>query len=115
MAEGFAKLHGKDILDAWSSGSRPSGKVNEKAVELMAEKGIDLKKHQSKGLNDIPQIEWDEVITMGCGDACPFLRAKKRNDWNIPDPKLMPPDEFRKVRDLIETKVQELIKEISVK
>jgi protein-tyrosine-phosphatase len=110
MAEGFAKIHGKGILQAYSSGSRPSGVVNKKAVSSMAEAGYDLSSHTSKSLTAIPDIEYDRVITMGCGDACPFIRAKKREDWDIPDPKNMDEQDFRNVRNMIEEKVKNLIK-----
>jgi arsenate reductase len=113
MAEGFAKYLGSDILEAWSAGSNPSGKVNAKAIEFMKEKGIDLGTHSPKGLTDIPQIKWDYVITMGCGDKCPFVSSKNRVDWPIPDPKDMPAAEFRRVCDMIEFKVIELIRKIS--
>ena len=111
IAEGFARLHGKGVLDVWSAGSRPSGKVNPNAVTYMAERGIDLNVHSSKGLNDLPEKKWDYVITMGCGDACPFVPARKKEDWGIPDPKNRPPEEFRTVRDYIEIKVKELVAE----
>lgn len=110
MAEAFARIHGGEAIEAYSAGSRPSGKINPKAVEAMREVGYDLSKHQSKSLSEIPDIEFDFVATMGCGDECPFVRAKQREDWKIPDPKEMPPDEFRKVRDLIEARIKELLR-----
>lgn len=109
MAQAFAKIHGKGIVEAYSSGSRPSGKINPKAIEAMKELGYDLTTHTSKSLDEIPNIEYDFVATMGCGDECPFVRAKIREDWAIPDPKDLPPDEFRNVRDLIEQKVKEML------
>jgi arsenate reductase len=109
MAEAFARIHGSANLKAYSSGSRPSGIVNPKAIASMSEKQYDLSKHRSKGLADLPDIQWDAVVTMGCGDACPTLRAKRRIDWEIPDPKHLPPEEFRIVRDTIEGKVKELL------
>ena len=111
MAEAFAHIHGQGIA-AYSSGSRPSGIVNPKAIASMAELGYDLAKHGSKALTEIPDIEYDAVVTMGCGDACPFVKAKRREDWQIPDPKHLPPDEFRKIRDLIQGKVKDLLSEI---
>ena len=110
MAEAFARIHGGKTVEAYSAGSRPSGKINSKAVAAMREVGYDLSKHQSKSLSEIPDIEYGFVATMGCGDECPFVRAKQREDWNIPDPKEMPPDEFRAVRDSIETRVKELLR-----
>jgi arsenate reductase len=109
MAEAFARIHGGDRVEAHSAGSRPSGKVNPKAIEAMREKSYDLTTHVSKSLNDLPDVSWDAAITMGCGDECPMLRAKRRDDWQIPDPKYLPPDEFRIVSDLIEMRVKELL------
>lgn len=105
MAEGFAMGLG---LDAHSAGSKPSGKINETAVEVMKEKGIDLSTQRSKGLDDLPSGEWDAIVTMGCGDACPNVPAKKRLDWDLSDPKNLPLSEFRKVRDEIERRVRAL-------
>src|SRR5262245_43670306 len=109
MAEAFARIHGQGKVDAYSSGSRPSGKVNPRAAEFMREVGYDLTAHTSKPLDQIPGVEYDAAITMGCGDECPTVRAKLREDWGIPDPKELPAEEFRDVRDLIERKVKELI------
>ena len=109
MAEAFARIHGGEWVEAYSAGSRPSGTINPKAIESMKEIGYDLSQHQSKSLSEIPDIEFDFVATMGCGDAYPFVRAKQREDWNIPDPTDMSPDEFLQVRDSIETKVREML------
>src|SRR4051812_1857485 len=100
MAEAFARMIGG--VEAHSAGSRPSGRVNPKAIDAMKEKVYDLTAHHSKSLADLPQIEWDAAITMGCGDECPNLRTARREDWALPDPKNLPPEEFRKVRDEIE-------------
>ena len=109
MAEAFARLHGGEDLEAYSAGSRPSGKINPKAIESMRELGYDLATHSSKSLDEIPDVEYDFVATMGCGDECPFVRAEQREDWNIPDPKELPPEEFRQVRDLIEARVKAVL------
>jgi arsenate reductase (thioredoxin) len=105
MAEAFARLAG---IEAYSAGSRPSGKVNPKAVEAMMELGYDLTTHHSKTLDELPDVQFDVAVTMGCGDACPNLKAMRREDWQIPDPKQLPPEQFRQVRDLIARKVKEL-------
>ena len=105
MAEAFARMAG---LEAYSAGSRPSGKVNPKAIEAMKELGYDLATHHSKSLSDLPDEAFDIAVTMGCGDECPMLKATKRKDWGIPDPKEMSPEQFREVRDLIGRKVNEL-------
>src|SRR5947208_3950169 len=91
MAEAFARIHGGDGVEAYSAGSRPSGKVNPKAIEAMGELGYDLARHRSKGLADLEGLEFDTAVTMGCGDQCPSLKAKRHEDWQIPDPKEMPP------------------------
>jgi arsenate reductase (thioredoxin) len=106
MAEAFARIHGGENFEAYSAGSQPSGEINSKAIKAMREIGYDLSKHKSKSLDDIPQVEYDFVATMGCGDACPFVRAKRREDWQIPDPKNLRPVDFNKVRDLIDQKVR---------
>lgn len=108
IAEAFARIHGGDLVEASSAGSRPSGVVNPKAIESMGEIGYDLSTHESKSLDDLADVEWDFVATMGCGDECPLIRAKQREDWNIPDPKHMPPDQFRHIRDEIEHTIKTL-------
>ena len=109
MAEAFAKMHGAGKIEAHSSGSRPSGRVNPKAIEAMKELGYDLTTHYSKGLDGFNGQEVEVAVTMGCGDECPLVHAKQRVDWQIPDPREMSPEEFRGVRDLIESKVKQLI------
>ena len=109
MAEAFARMEGAGIVEAWSSGSRPSGVVNPRAVEYMAELGYDLATHRSKPLDELKDIQFDYVITMGCGDECPWIAATHREDWGIADPKNMPPEEFRRVRDEIRQRVKALI------
>jgi arsenate reductase (thioredoxin) len=109
IAEAFARLLSRGGIEIYSAGSRPSGTVNPRAIESMREIGYDLSAHGSKSLEEIPAIEYDSVITMGCGDECPFVRSKHREDWNLPDPKNLPPEAFRKVRDEIEARVKELL------
>ena len=109
MAEAFARMHGGENIEAYSAGSQPSGEVNPKAIAAMREIGYDLSKHKSKSLDDIPQVEYNFVATMGCGDACPFVRAQRREDWQVPDPKTLSPADFNEVRDLIEQKVRNVL------
>jgi protein-tyrosine-phosphatase len=109
MAEAFARQIGGARVEASSAGSKPSGRVNLRAIEAMREKGLDLTKHGSKALADLPEVEFDVAVTMGCGDACPNVRARAREDWSIPDPREMAPEEFRGVRDLIEAQVRALL------
>jgi len=114
MAEAFARILGGETIEAYSAGSKPSGKVNSKAVEAMGELGYDLSVHGSKSLDALPDITFDFVATMGCGDTCPMVRAKQRVDWSIPDPKDLLPEEFRVVRDLIRDKVHASLDELGV-
>jgi len=112
MAEAFARHYGGDQVEVFSAGSRPSGRVNPRAIEAMRERGIELSAHVSKSLHDVPQWEWDYVITMGCGDECPWVKAKHREDWKLPDPRDLPAQEFAVVRDEIERRVLELLQRI---
>jgi arsenate reductase (thioredoxin) len=108
MAEAFARMQGGDHVEAYSSGSRPSGKVNPKAIAAMRELGYDLTTHGSKGLDEFNGQQFAAAVTMG--DECPLVLAKHRFDWQIPDPKELPAEQFNQVRDLIGQKVAELLK-----
>lgn len=109
MAEAFARIIGRDRVESWSAGSRPSGGINPKAAKSMKRVGYDLSAHRSKSVSELPTQEYDAVITMGCGDACPFVPAILREDWQIPDPRNLGSEEFDRVRDLIRSKVKELL------
>jgi arsenate reductase len=109
MAEAFARMHGGGRVEAMGAGSRPSGRINPKAIEAMKELGYDLSTHASKGLEAFNGRAVDVAVTMGCGDECPLVLAARREDWQIPDPREMSPEEFRGVRDLIEKKVLALL------
>ena len=109
MAEAFARMHGGDRVQAASAGSRPSGRINPKAIEAMKELDYDLTAHSSKGLESFNGKVVDVAVTMGCGDECPLVVAGRREDWQIPDPREMSPEEFRGVRNLIEKKVLALL------
>jgi arsenate reductase len=109
MAEAFGKMHGDEVLEVYSSGSKPSGQVNPRAIEFMAELNYDLSQHDSKPLSEFDGMHFDYAITMGCGDECPMIVANKREDWGIPDPKHEEPERFREIRSMIEDKVKALI------
>ena len=112
MSEAFAKMFGGEV-EAYSAGSKSSGIINPKAIAAMKELNYDLTKHHSKSLDEVKQYApFDAVVTMGCGDACPWMSAKKFVDWQIPDPKNMEPKQFNEVRDLIAEKVKKLLKEL---
>ncbi len=110
MSQAFANMLGGENVEAYSAGSKPSGIVNPKAIAAMKELGYDLSTHDSKSLEEVKAFApFDAVVTMGCGDACPWMPAKQFIDWQIPDPKHMVPEEFNKVRDFIRDKVKELL------
>lgn len=110
MSQAFATIHGGENVEAYSAGSKPSGIVNPKAIAAMKELGYDLSTHDSKSLQEVEAFApFDAVVTMGCGDACPWMPAKQFIDWQIPDPKHMEPKEFYEIRDMISEKVKALI------
>ena len=108
MAEAFAHMLGGADVRAESAGSRPSGVVNPKAIHFMAELGYDLTTHRSKSLDEADGT-FDAVVTMGCGDNCPWVPARKREDWALADPKHLDDDGYRAVRDEIRERVRALL------
>lgn len=113
VSEAFARIHGGADVEAYSAGSKPSGKVNQKAIASMRELNYDLSSHRSKSLEEVKAFApFDVVVTMGCGDACPWMPAKKFIDWQIPDPRDMHEEDFRIVRDRIEKEVKNLLDSI---
>lgn len=111
MAEAFAHIYGGSDVEAFSAGSKPSGVINPKAIRFMRELDYDLTSHGSKSLDDITG-NFDAVITMGCGDSCPWVPAKRREDWGLPDPKHMDDAGYRAVRDDIASRVRQLLAEL---
>jgi protein-tyrosine-phosphatase len=112
MAEGFAEALGREDVEIYSAGSNPSSQIDPSVIEVMKEKGIDLGTKRPKGLDDLPKVEMDYLVTMGCEETCPAVLAKKIIEWEIPDPKGKSMDVFRDIRDRIENKVRDLLKEI---
>lgn len=115
MAEGFARSKAPGRIAAYSAGSRPSGRVDPRAIRLMTERGVDIGAQASKGLDDLAEGPWDCLVTMGCGDACPHLPARRRIDWDLPDPKPLDDAGFRGVRDQIERLVEGLLAEFGTR
>lgn len=109
MAEALANMLGTEGVEAYSAGSEPSGTINPRAIEVMRELSYDLSAHHSKSVEDVPDAEFDYVITMGCGDETPLVKARMTIDWDIPDPNGMSIGEFRRVRDMIRERVQRLL------
>lgn len=111
MAEAWAKHLGKDVLEVYSAGTEKYPEVKPGAVQVMEEAGIDMSGHYPKLLTDIPS-EIDILITMGCNVNCPHVPAKHREDWGLEDPSGGPIEGYRKTRDLIGEKVEDLIKRV---
>ena len=109
MAEAFARAIGGAAWEVASAGSHPGGRVHPLAVQMMAERGLDLASHRSKGLDEMAGRRWDYVVTMGCGDACPVVAARQRFDWEMPDPVGLSLEEVRRLRDQMEGLVRQLV------
>lgn len=112
MAAGFMEHHGAGRVEVLSAGSAPKESINPVAVEAMLEKGIDIANRKPKILTTESVQASDVVITMGCGDACPFYPGKRYEDWALDDPAGQNIEFVRKVRDEIESRVTKLLSEI---
>lgn len=111
MAEGWAKKLGSDVLEVYSAGTEEYPEVKPLAVQVMKEVGVDMTGHYPKLLSDIPE-EVDILVTMGCNVVCPFVPNSHSEDWGLEDPSGGPIEDYRKTRDLIEEKVEDLIKRV---
>jgi arsenate reductase len=112
MAAGFLRHLSHGAVEVLSAGSAPKDSINPQAVAVMAEEGIDIANQQPKVLTDEAVIASDVVITMGCGDACPFYPGKRYEDWVLDDPAGQPIEAVRVIRDQIRERVAELLREI---
>ncbi|MFM9099249.1 MAG: arsenate reductase ArsC [Actinomycetota bacterium] len=112
MAAGFMEHHGGGRVEVLSAGSAPKESINPVAVEAMLEKGIDIANRKPKVLTNESVQASDVVITMGCGDACPFYPGKRYEDWVLEDPAGQNLEFVRRVRDEIEARVKQLLSEI---
>jgi arsenate reductase len=115
MAAGYLKHLAGDRVEVRSAGTDPGEKVNPAAVEAMAEEGIDISVNFPKKLTDEAVKDSDYVITMGCGDTCPFFPGKTYLDWPLDDPAGQGVDAVRPIRDAVRAKVEALIAEIDSK
>lgn len=109
MALGFFNRLAGNRAVAYSGGSEPADQINPAAVAVMAEKGIDITGEHPKRWTDEMVEAADVVVTMGCGDTCPFIPGRRHEDWTLPDPAGQPIDAVRPVRDEIEARVRELL------
>jgi arsenate reductase (thioredoxin) len=112
MAAALLDHYAQGSVDVRSAGSEPADRINPSVVEAMAEVGIDISKESPKPLTDRAVREADAVITMGCGDACPFYPGKRYLDWDLPDPAGRPLEEIRPIRDEIDRRVRNLLEEL---
>lgn len=112
MAAGFMEQFSKGKIRVLSAGSAPKDSINPIAVQAMAEVGIDIASNQPKALTNEAVQESDVVITMGCGDTCPFYPGKRYEDWVLDDPAGQPIEKVREIRDEIEARVKNLLKEL---
>jgi len=112
MAAGLLKALAGDDIEVLSAGSAPKESINPQAVEVMKELGIDIAVEKPKVLTTDSVIASDVVITMGCGDACPFFPGKRYEDWVLDDPAGASVEEVRRIRDEIRIRVERLIAEL---
>jgi arsenate reductase len=114
MAAGWLKHLAGDRVEVRSAGSEPADRVNPMAVAAMAELNIDIASEQPKVLTVEEVSRADVVITMGCGDTCPYFPGKRYEDWELTDPAGLGIDEVRPIRDEIKLRVQRLLSELSI-
>ena len=112
MAAGFMRELGQGRVEVLSAGSAPKDSINPIAVEAMAEVGIDIANNVPKVLTDQAVQESDAVITMGCGDVCPFYPGKRYEDWVLDDPAGQGIESVRVIRDEIKGRVEALLAEL---
>ena len=112
MAAGFMRQLAGDQVEVLSAGSAPKDSINPIAIQAMAEVGIDIANQQPKILTTEAVLESDAVVTMGCGDACPFYPGKRYEDWVLDDPAGRDIDFVRRVRDEIKQRVEGLLSEL---
>ena len=113
MAAGWLRYLAGERVEVLSAGSAPAGTVNPVAVAAMAEVGIDIAAQQPKLLSDTAVRASDVVITMGCGDACPFYPGKRYEDWQLDDPAGQGIEAVRPIRDEIRRRVEELLESLA--
>ena len=113
MAAGWLQHLAGERVTVLSAGSQPADRINPAAVEAMAEVGIDIAGEQPKVLTDSAVRESDVVITMGCGDECPFYPGKRYEDWQLEDPAGQGTEAVRPIRDEIRSRIEALVAQIA--
>jgi len=112
MAAGYLQHLAGNRIEVLSAGSQPAAQINPAAVAAMAEEGVDISAETPNVLTDSAVREADVVITMGCGDECPFFPGKRYEDWELDDPAGQGIDAVRPIRDEIRERVEALIHEL---
>ena len=113
MSQALFERDAGDAHEARSAGTTPGKRVHPEVVEAMGELGIDVSGRVPQKLTD-DLAQWaDVVVTMGCGDECPYIPGKRYIDWDLPDPKGRPVEEVRRIRDDISGRVRDLVRELS--
>lgn len=112
MAAGFARELSQGSVSIFSGGSEPADQVNPVAVEVMKELNIDIAGYQPQRFTDELLAQVDVVVTMGCGDTCPYIPGKTYIDWPLDDPKGKPIDDVRRIRDEIKSRVEDLLNQL---
>ncbi len=113
MAEGYMRAFADDSFSVHSAGLESYPKIKDKAVEAMGLEGIDISQQSVNTVDKLPSVTFDAVITMGCGAECPFIPATLREDWGIEDPSGGSIDDFKKARDIIKSRVLDLIERLN--
>jgi protein-tyrosine-phosphatase len=113
MAAALLEHHAAGRVRVRSAGTTPSNEIHANVVEAMTERGLDVSTARPKGLREDDVLEVDVVITMGCGDACPVVPGTRYLDWDLPDPAGKPIAEVRPIRDDIERRVLDLLRELA--
>lgn len=114
IAEAFARIHGDHHLQVFSAGPSPSGRVHPLAIQSMIAKGYDLDGHHSKPITELPDLRFDCLVSMGCGESCSQIKAQRREDWMLPQPNELPSDSSNRLRDEIELRVFGLLNRLLV-
>ena len=112
MAAGYARTLSGGAVEVRSGGSEPGNEINPVAIAVMAEDGIDISEGVPQLMTTEAVKDSDVVITMGCGDVCPIFPGKRYEDWDLTDPRGLPIDQVRPIRDDIKRRVEELLREL---
>ena len=109
LAEALTNMLGTEGVEAYSAGAAPAATLDEKACDVMRELGYEMSGQYPKSIDDLPEIEFDYAVTLGCGDETPVVKARMMFDWDIPETRGMSVSDIRSVRDTIRDRVERLL------